>query len=82
MSSEKNARRINLCFKLSSVDQLLAYKILSSQENKTEYVTALILNANNTPAKKPDLSQEEILDLLRRYRNLPDNVIATLTKLL
>lgn len=43
MSSEKNSRRINLSFKISSPEQNQAFEILNNVSNKTEFITQLIL---------------------------------------
>lgn len=65
MSNEKNSRRINLCFKLSSPDQLRAHKILLEVENKTQYITDLILsNSDVTYEAKGTTTKEALKEVL------------------
>lgn len=72
MSSEKNSRRINLCFKLSSPDQQKAHKILLEVENKTQYITDLILSNNDIAyeakgSTTKELLKEALLEILPDY---------------
>lgn len=72
MSSEKNSRRINLSFRLSSPDQLKAYEILNGVENKTQFITDLVLRNSDVEYVSKGTTTKEMLrevlkELLPKY---------------